>query len=265
MWRSKRQHASQIDRLLAGESVPEMGDGVVELVDQLSSEPDHREIPGDLVTMLAREAGEAESAPSGTRNRTSSPLPIRWRRRAMLTTFLSSLIGKLAIGTVALATTTGGLAATGSLPDPAQDWAAERLGAVGIEVPVGDEAETEVEAEDEDDRSTDVLDVIEGTDPEDRDQEFGEDVADTASEGASTEGRTRAEDGADNAGENDDIAENFTNGVDESELPDGADTDGADDVELPEEADQPEGADVELPEESESGSDNADQGEGFRP
>lgn len=183
----------------------------------------------------------------------------------MLTTFLSSLIGKLAIGTVALATTTGGLAATGSLPDPAQDWAAERLGAVGIEVPVGDEAETEVEAEDEDDRSTDVLDVIEGTDPEDRDQEFGEDVADTASEGASTEGRTRAEDGADNAGENDDIAENFTNGVDESELPDGADTDGADDVELPEEADQPEGADVELPEESESGSDNADQGEGFRP
>lgn len=181
----------------------------------------------------------------------------------MLTTFLSSLIGKLAIGTVALATTTGGLAATGNLPDPAQDWAADRLGAVGIEVPVGDEVETEVEAED--DRSSDVLDVIEGTDPEDRDQEFGEDVADTASEGASTEGRTRAEDGADNAGENDDIAESFTDGVDESDLPDEADTDGIDDVELPEEADQAEGDDVELQDESESGSDNADQGAGFRP
>lgn len=159
----------------------------------------------------------------------------------MLTTFLSSLIGKLAIGTVALATTTGGLAATGSLPDPAQDWASEQLGAIGIEVPVGDEVEAQ------DDRSSDVLDVIEGTDPEDRDQEFGEDVADTASEGASTEGRNRADDGADNA----DIAENFTDGVDESDLPDESDTGGADDVE--------------LPEESESGSDNADQGDAFRP
>lgn len=187
----------------------------------------------------------------------------------MLTTFLSSLIGKLAIGTVALATTTGGLAATGNLPDPAQEWAAEQLGAVGIEIPVDDEAETEVEAED--DQSSDVLDVIEGTEPEDRDQEFGEDVADTASEGASTEGRDRAEDGADNAGENDDIAENFTDGVDESDLPDEADLPGeadfagADDVELPEEADQPEGDDVELPDESDVGSDNADQGDAFRP
>lgn len=240
MWRSKRKHASQIDRLLAGESVPEMGDGVVELADQLSSEPDRQEIPGDLVTTLAREASEAESAPSGTRNRTQKPLPTRWRRRAMLTTFLSSLIGKLAIGTVALATTTGGLAATGSLPDTAQDWASEQLGAIGIEVPVGDEVEVQ------EGRSSDVLDVIDGTDPEDRGQEFGEDVADTASDGASTEGRTRAEDAADNADENADIADDFTDGVDESDLPDEAD-------------------DVDLPEESESGSNDTNQGDAFRP
>ncbi|HUP14451.1 MAG TPA: hypothetical protein VM848_00090 [Acidimicrobiia bacterium] len=165
----------------------------------------------------------------------------------MFTTFLSSLIGKLAIGTVALATTTGGLAATGNLPDPVQDWAAERLSEVGIEIPVGDESDIDTE----DGRSSDVLDVIEGTDPEDRDQEFGEAVADTASNGASTEGRTRAEDGADNAGENDDVAEEFTGGPDELELPEQAGTDEDDDDE--------------LPGESESGSDNAEQRGDSRP
>lgn len=168
----------------------------------------------------------------------------------MLSTFLSSLAGKLAIGSVALATTTGGLAATGNLPDPLQDWASHQLAEINIEIP--DSADTDVDVTTAD-TADDVLGVVDGTPPEDRDQEFGENVADTASDGESTDGLTRAEDGADNAGEYDDVADQYTD-----EIPDG------EPAELPDESGSDQST-PEVPDEADSGSDAGDQGSAFLP
>jgi hypothetical protein len=69
------------------------------------------------------------------------PAPSRPFSRAMLvlTSLAATLIGKIALVGVALAATTGGLAATGSLPDPAQD-ALNRAGErVGFDLPAGDD------------------------------------------------------------------------------------------------------------------------------
>lgn len=198
MRRSKRHLDRQIDRLLAGEPNPEIGERIAELVTRLQTESDSRVSGNGLAATLATEVREAESVPARARHRTGKPLPTRWRRRIMLSTFLSSLLGKLAIGAVALASTAGGLAATGNLPDPVQEWTAERLGAVGIEIPGPDEAA--------DDTAKDVIDVIEGGDPYEG-EGFGQDVADTASDGKSSKGLDSAEDRADNAADEADNAE----------------------------------------------------------
>jgi hypothetical protein len=64
------------------------------------------------------------------------PLLPRWRRRAALTTLMSSIVAKVAFATVAVASTTGGLAATGNLPDPAQQVLSDVALRVGIHIPV---------------------------------------------------------------------------------------------------------------------------------
>jgi hypothetical protein len=53
----------------------------------------------------------------------------------MISTFLSTLFGKLAIGAVGVALATGGMGATGNLPDPMQQGAADVLSTIGIEIP----------------------------------------------------------------------------------------------------------------------------------
>jgi flagellar motor protein MotB len=63
------------------------------------------------------------------------PLLPRWRRRAALTTLMSSIAAKVVFATVAVATTTGGLAATGSLPDPAQQVVSDVASRIGIHIP----------------------------------------------------------------------------------------------------------------------------------
>lgn len=196
MTRSKRHLDSQIDRLLTDDHDPDMGAVIVQLVDRLQEEPTSKGSNPELASTLAAEARATENVTVRARHRTHRQLPTRWRRRIMLSTFLSSLFGKLAIGAVALASTTGGLAATGNLPDPVQEWTAERLGAVGIAIPGPDE---EVDA-----TAVDVLKVIEEGNPEDG-EEFGSEVANTASDEKSSDGRVIADDQAENA---DDQAEN---------------------------------------------------------
>jgi hypothetical protein len=63
------------------------------------------------------------------------PLLPRWRRRAALTTLMSSIVAKVAFATVAVASTTGGLAATGNLPDAAQQVLSDVASRVGIHIP----------------------------------------------------------------------------------------------------------------------------------
>ena len=244
MKRSKRHFDSQLDRLLTGDEVPELEEGLTDLVTQLQAGTAGRGPDNRLAQTLAAEAANAEGTSVRTKSRPGKPLPTRWRRRIMLSTFLSSLFGKLAIGAVALATTTGGLAATGNLPDPVQDWAAEQLASIGADIPDStDQA---------DETADDVLEIIGEGDPEDGD-EFGHDVADTASDGKSSDGLDSSEDGADNA----DIADDYTDGS--------ADT--ADDYtdEVADEAEEGAGnADdytEEVPDEGEEGAGNADDGD----
>lgn len=219
MKRSKRHFDEQLDRLLAGDEVPEIGEEIVEVVARLQTGSAGQEPGTALATTLAAEVRQAESVPVRARSRITRPLPTRWRRRIMLSTFLSSLFGKLAIGAVALATTAGGLAATGNLPDSVQDWGSEQLNQIGIEIPHSEDVE---DAERED---AGVLDVIENGDPEDGD-EFGTDVADTASDEKSSDGFDTAEDQDENA----DVADEYTDEAD-TETPDEAD-DGGDNADV---------------------------------
>lgn len=217
MRRSRQNLNERIERWVTAETNAEDGDPVAGFVTLLRSDPaKHRSSVEEMVPKLAQEAAGG-SVPVQVKARAGKPLPTRWRRRAMLSTFLSTLIGKLLIGSVALAATTGGLAATDSLPEPAQVWVAENLKQIGIEVPNPGEIES-------DDRSGDVLDVIEGTDPSDRDQEFGENVGDTASDGISSDFREQAYEYSENEG---DVADQYTPDVLDEVVPAGDPGDNA--------------------------------------
>ncbi len=111
----------------------------------------------------------------------------------MFSTLLSTLLGKLAIGTVALAATTSGLAATDNLPDPAQQWVSDVVSHIGIDIPAPSDLPDQVdgveppEAPELPEDAADIADgvigtVFEGDSTEGR--QFGEDVADTASDGS---------------------------------------------------------------------------------
>ncbi|MFQ5521963.1 MAG: hypothetical protein ACE5F5_00085 [Acidimicrobiia bacterium] len=219
MRRSKRQLDETIDRFLAGESVPDLDDQVTNLLGTLSDSTVTGYDTG-LPASLAVEVTRASGVPTRTRFRAGRPLPMRWRRRIMLSTILSSFLGKLLIGSVALATTAGGFAATGNLPDPAQAWAAQAFDFIGVEIPGPDDAA--------DDVAKAVTDVIENSDPT-TGEDFGSDVADTASDGKASEGLDTADDNAEI--------------VPEEVVPDQADPDTV----LPDEADS---ADTTIPDQA---------------
>ncbi len=117
----------------------------------------------------------------------------------MLQTFLSTLLGKLMLGTAAVAVAaTTGAAATGNLPDPAQQAVSDALGKAGIEVPAPSETPAPGVTETPDVRTAPVLPdeasdkakavtgaVFDG-DPKDG-RSFGQSVA-----GAATETTTSA-------------------------------------------------------------------------
>ena len=107
--------------------------------------------PGDAtrvahVTAMAEAAADLDVAPvSAPKPAASSPFR---RVKLVITSLFASLIAKVALVGVALAATTGGLAATGSLPEPAQEALARAGERVGFELPAGDDADEE-EGEDE--------------------------------------------------------------------------------------------------------------------
>ena len=112
---------------------------------------------GDLAARPASKATGPDSQVSG--------LPMR-RRTPMLETLFAGLVQKIAAAVVAvLMTATGGLAATGNLPDDMQKAISEALSEVGIEVPDGNTTD-------------DVTEAIEDTT-----EEAVEDVEDTVEDG----------------------------------------------------------------------------------
>jgi hypothetical protein len=61
--------------------------------------------------------------------------PPRWRRRTVLSSLFASLFAKIAGVAIAAAAATGGLAAAGALPAPAQHVVSQAASTVGIHVP----------------------------------------------------------------------------------------------------------------------------------
>ncbi|MHB1323310.1 MAG: hypothetical protein ACYCXZ_03075 [Coriobacteriia bacterium] len=115
----------------------------------------------------------------------------------MLHTFLSTLIGKLVLGTAAVAVAAStSAAATGNLPDPAQQAVSDALGRAGIEVPApSDEDVTETPDERTapvlPDEASDTAKAVTGAvfdgDPKDG-RSFGQSVAGAASEATPSAG-----------------------------------------------------------------------------
>jgi hypothetical protein len=100
--------------------------------------------PGDAtraahVNAMAEAAADLEIAPAQA-SKPAASSPIR-RVKLVLTSLFASLIAKVALVGVALAATTGGLAAAGSLPEPAQEALASAAEKVGFGLPAADDAE----------------------------------------------------------------------------------------------------------------------------
>ncbi|MEE8456809.1 MAG: hypothetical protein V3S28_02055 [Acidimicrobiia bacterium] len=147
----------------------------------------------------------------------------------MITTFLSTLIGKFAIATMAIAAAGGGLAATDNLPDPAQQWVSDVVSGIGIDIPAPGDVDlpdqtdgVEVpDAPELPEDAAETADKVVGTvfegDPSGG-SDFGTDVADIASDGKAgnadvaddtQDAGSQADDGADNA----DVADDYTDGA----------------------------------------------------
>jgi translation initiation factor IF-2 len=141
VWLSRISEA-EIERALAGEyagedpSLRTLASYAKDVRSTLSAAPDEATRATHLVSMAQATAGLHTQPAAQVR-----PAPARAFNRAklVLTSLAATLIGKIALVGVALAATTGGLAATGSLPDPAQDAVARAGEKVGLELPRGDD------------------------------------------------------------------------------------------------------------------------------
>jgi len=135
---------AEIERVLAGEYVGEdpslhaLATYSQDAKTTFATAPDEATRATHLMA-IAEAAADATLTPVLTPSPTS---PFR-RVKLVLTSLFASLIGKIALAGVALAATTGGLAATGSLPDPAQEALARAGEKVGFDLPMGDDQATD--------------------------------------------------------------------------------------------------------------------------
>jgi len=144
VWLSKLND-EDIERVLAGEypgeelSLCALATYAKDVKDTFSVAPDEATRVTHLMA-IAEATADLDATPAPVLSPAPSG-PFR-RLKLVLTSLFASLIGKIALASVALAATTGGLAATGSLPDPAQEALARAADKVGIDLPVGDDRAT---------------------------------------------------------------------------------------------------------------------------
>ncbi|MFQ5555215.1 MAG: hypothetical protein ACE5GC_07600, partial [Acidimicrobiia bacterium] len=140
-----------IERLIKGEDISHPdGQMLADLIADLRTtgvSPAPDEIASRHIAAAAIAAADATPAPGSTPP-ARAPLLHRMRRRTVLSSLLSTVVAKVFAGSVALATVTGGLAASGTLPDVVQDPIAGVYNTVGFDFPTSDDA-PEVELEDE--------------------------------------------------------------------------------------------------------------------
>ncbi|MDQ3772713.1 MAG: hypothetical protein M3343_11590 [Actinomycetota bacterium] len=135
------------------------------------------------LTAMNEASADLHGDPVATRAADTSLSPLR-RWKLVHTHLLASLVAKVALAGVALAATTGGLAATGSLPEPAQAALANAAEKVGFELPAGEMRDEGGPPEDlpdgaEGSPAQAVLEVIRNWDG-DKGCEFGHAVAEAA-------------------------------------------------------------------------------------
>jgi hypothetical protein len=140
----KELRDEELDRVLAGRyegEDPALDDLAAFARDTqaaLSGVPGEATRRAHLAAMI--EVAEVEGAPVAVRRQAVKPSRIR-RWELVLSQLLATLTAKLAVTGVALAAATGGLAATGALPEPAQNVVASAAEKVGVELPEGDEGD----------------------------------------------------------------------------------------------------------------------------
>jgi hypothetical protein len=137
MKRSRREYDEWAQRLAAGEAACDDDYRVAQLVTAMQAARRGGAHQCDLrpqkLAAEAMVAARGASNPRGGRSR--APLSLRWRQRAMVSTFLSTLFGKLVLGSVGIALAVGGLGATGNLPDQMQQRTADVMARIGITIP----------------------------------------------------------------------------------------------------------------------------------
>lgn len=127
----------QIEALLTGDPTgAEDLDSLAELLAELRGAV-QVEVPAELAAAhvaAAAQAARHSTVDAAAPRRETGTVP-RARRRIVFSGFLSTLLGKVLAGSVALAAAGGAAAATGTLPDPAQSVVAEWAEGLGIELP----------------------------------------------------------------------------------------------------------------------------------
>ena len=118
-------------------------------------------------TQIVAVAAIAAETPAPAAAQPASPLAApsrlqRLRRRVVMSSLVSGVFAKVFAASVALATVTGGVAATGALPDAVQDPIATVYNLVGFNFPTSDDSDDE----DADD-VTDDAEEVEAPKPED--------------------------------------------------------------------------------------------------
>lgn len=144
----RRLSDQDLDRLLAGKA-PSGGDEVDQALAALTRElrTGVRPVPASLERSVVAAAVEASRLTVDKGNpvarpaskahgpdRQASGLP-KWRRRTVFSSLFASLTAKIAGVAIAAAAATGGLAATGTLPAPAQQAVSQAASTIGIHLP----------------------------------------------------------------------------------------------------------------------------------
>lgn len=152
MARLSKLSERDLDRILAGQApadAEETGEDLTAFVRALRESLEAPPGPGteqrhlaEIVqtSQLLADKGEPAVRPA---SKAHEPAPQvfglpKWRRKLMPAGLFATLTAKVAGVAVAAAVATGGLAAGGVLPDPAQEAVSNLLGTVGIHVPDGD-------------------------------------------------------------------------------------------------------------------------------
>ncbi len=133
---------AEMERALAGEyagedpSLRALASYARDARAMLPAAPDEATRAAHLVSIAQATAGLDTQQAAGFTPAPSRPFS---RAKLVLTSLAATLIGRIALVGLALAATTGGLAATGSLPDPAQDALSRAGERVGLDLPAGDD------------------------------------------------------------------------------------------------------------------------------